>query len=673
MTDISRLRLFVCITVATTLFACQDARQQDDGRSAEQTATYLALNDSMLHLKPTALNDIRRQMAAAAEADDSLTWYDYYLMYGRHFLLSDTPDSILPYIDRTLQYVGGMEQMTPRIRGLAAKANSSKASYHYMLYHNADSVIALYQRAYDLMLQSDMEDNLPDLCANMGDAYIQKNDLPQASRWYRRAILLVDSLGLPADRNITLYMGLGRIYTTLRDFDQAREFYAMADKKFDLMKPNMQSYFLNNYGNYFYYKREYKEALRMFQRLKKHLEQYDATEYFDMYLCKINMADVYLNLGQLDSARYYVEPAEAFFQQQNISTALYYAHTIRIGIALKEGRFVDVNRIIAEEHGLSISDPNIKGIRDRYLNQYYAAIGDFRTAFEGLSADRQQADSAETHMISMRSSDIMTRLTEDTIRLHHQLQMNEREAQYTKQRTAFWMILGILVIIILALVAWFSYEHRRMLQQQLDILTLRMNNARQRISPHFVFNVLNSRMNDTGQEEKDQLLMLAKLIRTNLDMTTQNYVTLAEELDFVNQYIEVERVLLGEDFSYTLEAPERNILEAVTMPSMLIQIIVENAILHGLKQLEHDKKLTITIESNQQDTTIEVADNGPGFDVSHISSERLRTGMNIIRNTLAAINQQNRQHPMTFRIHNDHGCHAVLTIPKGLKIDKLKN
>ena len=48
-------------------------------------------------------------------------------------------------------------------------------------------------------------------------------------------------------------MGLGRIYTSLGDFDQARDFYEMTDRRFGELKPNMQSYFLNNYGNYYYF------------------------------------------------------------------------------------------------------------------------------------------------------------------------------------------------------------------------------------------------------------------------------------------------------------------------------------------------------------------------------------------------------------------------------------
>jgi hypothetical protein len=63
-----------------------------------------------------------------------------------------------------------------------------------------------------------------------------------------------------------------------------------------------------------------------------------------------------------------------------------------------------------------------------------------------------------------------------------------------------------------------------------------------------------------------------------------------------------------------------------------------------------------------------VADNGPGFDIRQYNSDRSRTGLSIIRNTLAVINQNNSKARIKFSIHNDNGCQATLTIPKNIKL-----
>jgi tetratricopeptide (TPR) repeat protein len=651
-----------------TLFCCFTGCNSDDHyagkRTTEDTQRLQALNDSMLQMSPGAVKLIREAMATA---NDSLTWYDYYITYGRRFLLTSTPDSLLPYAERVLRFTASQEE-TPRTRGLAAKALSGKASYYHLLYQQPDTVIKLYTEAYRLMMQSDSKQSLPDLSANLADGYVTANNLPEAAKWYRRAIVLVDSLGLPDEQNITLYMGLGRIYTNMRDFTQAQESYQKAEQRYDEMKPNMQSYFLNNYGNFYYYHREYDKALQMFLRMKAHLEQHHSEENFDMYLCKINLADVYLNLGRTDSARAYVNEVEPYFVRNRVNVGIHYANTIRIGIALQEKNYDEVKRILDSEELTTSGDDNINGIRNTYLSRYYSAIGDYRRAYAILQSNASWKDSTDYSIKRMRSAEIMNRLTEDTIRLHHQLELDQREIHYARTRALLWMLLGILLAAVLLFVVWYYRERRRRLQEQLNMVTLRIANARQRISPHFVFNVLNSHISNTSGKEAESLIMMSKLIRSNLDMSSRNYVTLAEELDFVRQYVAIERMLIGEDFEFTVNAPEHELLRSIMVPSMLIQILVENAILHGLKNQLGHKVLTITVDAADEETRISVTDNGPGFDIRQYNSERSRTGLNIIRTTISSINQENKKLKMRFDIHNDNGCHATITIPKNIKL-----
>lgn len=660
-------RLTALISAIACMCACQDAGRYTKIRTKEECALYKSINDSMQHKTAGALNLIQEQMERAT---DSLAWYDYHLMYGRHYLLSEHPDSLLPYAERTLRFVNSIKTETPRTRGLAAMAVSSIASYHYLLHHSADSVIALYKEAYRLMSKSDIKDALPDLSANLGDAYVATNDLPNASKWYRRALYLTDSLGMPDKQTLTFYMGLGRIYTTLRDFEQAEYYYQMTDRRIDELKPNMKSYFLNNYGNYFYFRKEYGQALETFRRLKAHIESYHAEENFDMFLCQINMADIFLNLHQTDSARYYVSLAEPHFRELGVDLGVYYAQTIRIGIALEEGNYQEVERILKEKQAV-VSDVDIKGIRNLYMKRYYAAIGDYKQAFS------KQEEAIEAHKAEigdrqhLRTSDIMTRLTEDTIRLHHQLAMNQREVAYAKSLNRLTIVIGLLIIIILLFALWFNHERKRRLQTRLDMQNLRMLNVRQRVSPHFVFNVLNSRITKAEEPEADQLMMLAHLIRTNLDLTRRNIVTLDEELDFVSQYVAIEQKVSKIDFNFSIQAPAKELLQKILVPSMLVEILTENAILHGLKNKEGNKELCIKVTVDEHEVRISVIDNGPGFDIRQYNSERSRTGLDIIRTTVSVVNQDNPTAKMHFDIHNEDGCHAILTIPRNIKYTTL--
>ena len=65
----------------------------------------------------------------------------------------------------------------------------------------------------------------------------------------------------------------------------------------------MQAYFLNDYGSYFYYSHDYRSALTKFRQLEQMLVERHMDSNFDMYLCRLNLADVYLNLGMTAEAK----------------------------------------------------------------------------------------------------------------------------------------------------------------------------------------------------------------------------------------------------------------------------------------------------------------------------------------------------------------------------------
>ena len=160
-------------------------------------------------------------------------------------------------------------------------------------------------------------------------------------------------------------------------------------------------------------------------------------------------------------------------------------------------------------------------------------------------------------------------------------------------------------------------------------------------------------------------MSLAKLIRKSLDISRDTFISLNEELDFVKNYIEVQSYILRPDFKFTLNIQPG--IENILIPSMSIQILAENAIKHGLKGLERQQNLTINVIKENDITTITVEDNGRGFDSTKGSGNGL--GMNIIRQTIAAVNKRSKKAKMDMDVHNikDNegnvsGCRIAITI-----------
>lgn len=148
----------------------------------------------------------------------------------------------------------------------------------------------------------------------------------------------------------------------------------------------------------------------------------------------------------------------------------------------------------------------------------------------------------------------------------------------------------------------------------------RLHSLESRIQPHFLFNTLNSisSLTASNPERAEQIVgRLALLLRASLDNSNQPLISLRQELEMVESYLDIESVRLGEKLKRSVViAPE--LLEA-KVPPMSVQSLVENAVKYGITPQSGGGEVMVC-GSSQDDGTlhIEVRDTGPGFDLSKI-------------------------------------------------------
>lgn len=666
-----------CIAVIIIALQACNAKQSNDETAENGNMRWL--DDSIAALAPSALQAIEKGMN---EADDSTTYYEYMLRKAQYYSLTDSPERADTLIDSVKTFVTQQDDgyyatngtcLSPRLNSLMAGAKACQAARYMSVHRDPRRIVALNKETYNLLLNSNSKHNLPKTCANMADAYLLCNDLPNAAKWYRRALFLVDSLELPQKENITLYMGLAQIYLTLRNYSKAKFYNDQTEPHVKEMSPSMQAYYVNNLGNYYYFQGDYKNALLTFLRMKKLLEQHGMVRTFDMYLCKINLADVYLNLGKLDKATAMLDDVEPYFIAQGDNTSIYYCNTIRFGIAVRAGRMHEAERLMADKTDDSLIPYTLVNIRNKYKRRYYELTGDYSKAYALLNRSIAYNDSIEQNLSNMRSAEILSRFTTDTLQLHHDLAIEHKNAEIQSIKFTSTLAISIAVTSILLLILWYLYLRKRRFKMQLRMMNLKLDNVRNRISPHFMFNVLNNRIIKSDVKESNELTELAQLIRANLDMSSTLGVELQKELEFVQQYIRVESYLMGDDFHFNIDIAPDVDASSVRIPSMFIQILTENAIKHALRNKEGVKLLSITVRREQHNTVIRVTDNGPGFNPATL---RRKTGMNIISQTIAVINVRNKD-KIRFAIRNIcspdgqqiKGCEATLKVPDGVKIE----
>ncbi|MEQ9230150.1 MAG: histidine kinase [Cyclobacteriaceae bacterium] len=131
------------------------------------------------------------------------------------------------------------------------------------------------------------------------------------------------------------------------------------------------------------------------------------------------------------------------------------------------------------------------------------------------------------------------------------------------------------------------------------------------INPHFLFNALN---NIRGLILEDQMKArgmvdnLAELLRYSIQFNNQEKVTVKEEMEVVKKYLELEAVHYEDRLEYGNQVPEN--LHSAKLPPMIIQLMAENAIKHGISLQKDGGKINISLSQEGAELVIQVANTG---------------------------------------------------------------
>lgn len=588
------------------------------------------------------------------------------------FLISEY-DSANLIVDSVIKLTGDESDISIRNKVLANAYNTLGNIYSRKII--PDSAISCYKKAYYYSSYFGPSTSLVNISINMADAYLRSGKFDKGAYWYRKSLYLSDTLMIPEKERFPSFYGLGHVYTELRDFSLSDYYYDKAGKYFDSMLPYEKHFYLNNRGNSYYFREDYNTALKYFRQSQTLVNSREDME-FERNLTMVNLGEIFILLNNVDSASYYLNKCYPFFKSINSASALYYIETQLIELALKQGNINEARRIISESVNPGFIEPNMQHIRNKYLQHYFEKSGDYKKAYYFHNKNIKLDDSIRNEKIKMRASDIYMRYKQDSILMMKEFSIKEKESELKLlHQWIYLLVLGILFILAISL-SYLIYKKRindkRIWNLKTDINSLRLENVRNRISPHFIFNVLNREMiKHSDKSEKDNLLNLSKLIRKNLEITDNHCITLKDELDFVKDYISIEKQGITGEFNYNVEIAKNIDINNTYIPSMFIQIPVENAIKHSLRMKDGKKNIWINAEIKNDETEIRITDNGGGFKAKSIN-RGTETGLKVITQSIQLLNLNNKRH-ITMKISNKNlenseiGCEVKFSIPMNFK------
>ncbi|MFC4262800.1 sensor histidine kinase [Ferruginibacter yonginensis] len=157
-------------------------------------------------------------------------------------------------------------------------------------------------------------------------------------------------------------------------------------------------------------------------------------------------------------------------------------------------------------------------------------------------------------------------------------------------------------------------ESKILLEKELDKTTL--SGIKAQMNPHFIFNALNTIQSYVYMNDKKNagiyISKFSDLTRSILDMSNKDAITISEEINALSLYLSLEKMRFEDSFEYEILVDDTLEVDKITIPAMLIQPYVENAVKHGLLHRKTNRQLQIRFQLEGEQVKILVDDNGIG-------------------------------------------------------------
>jgi len=234
------------------------------------------------------------------------------------------------------------------------------------------------------------------------------------------------------------------------------------------------------------------------------------------------------------------------------------------------------------------------------------------------------------------------------------LEIKQREDEiYRQQILKYWIIVAAFLIILLFLFIHVysvskAAKNKHLLEQNLNLYMQKA--LSQQMNPHFIFNTLNSiqffLLNNDKISSNKYLTKFARLMRITLDNSQSETISLYREIESLNLYIELEQLRFENKFTFKITTGADIDTELISIPPLIIQPFVENAIWHGImhRDSNEDGKLIILFSISENNLICTIEDNGIGREKANEirkqkKPEHISLGTQITESRISLINQ----------------------------------
>lgn len=382
----------------------------------------------------------------------------------------------------------------------------------------------------------------------------------------------------------------------------------------------------------------------------------------------MNVGEIYLHKGRLDSALYYMQrsyttlkkniPTNRYFifhipmlmgeihlKLQNKKQALFFineglkkAYELSDNTGIVEGHLNLANYYLQVNQPDSVRRNALLVIEQAWKLKKYEAVSEAGLLLKTWYTEHKNPEKALYYSdLASAAKDSLTNF--EKVKQGQQLRFREQQYQrdlanaqidYQNRLVRYWLIAGLGIVLLIVVALYLNNRRKQkdnlLLKNEIKlqeaefaskIAETEMTALRAQMNPHFIFNCLNSiklyTLENDAQTASDYLTKFSRLIRLVLENSRSEKVTLANELETLQLYIEMEAMRFKNKVKYQLEVDDEIDIHYIDIPPLLLQPYIENAIWHGLMHKEEGGTVIIKIDLEQEHLLqVSIIDDGIG-------------------------------------------------------------
>lgn len=563
----------------------------------------------------------------------------------------------------------------------------------YINLGNGNIILGNYNKAIDYFVKAktifeielnsnptqDLKISLARAYGSIGIVSSEQSNYPRAFEYYIKSIRIYEEL---KDFKMLsrLYNNVGVAYQSQLDYNKALDYFHKAKTIQEQLKDANIGITLTNIANCYVKLKSYPKAISAFNEAEIHVQNNPRAlgewnnsigtyykENDNLQQAILHWDEAVIAFESIDDkfgiADTYIFKSELLFEQKRYDEAI---KNVNLALELSKETNVLEQQRNAEYLLSSVLEKQNKPIDALAHYKLFTALNDSLANTENIRKGVQAEMNFEY----------------EKLKNTERLELEKRElllSEEAKQKKIGYGSAAISIALLLGL--GFLYYNRKQLKKRLtlekELAEYEQKALHLQMNPHFIFNCLGAIsgfiINNGTDHAIKYLSKFSKLMRLTLEYSKESLIPIGKEIESLQNYLELEQLRFNNEFSFTITKSD-TIEDAVAIPPLLIQPLVENAIIHGLIPAKRLGDIIIKFSTDNHSIICEIEDNGIGIDNSNeikknsvqvhksMALDIIKKRLNMIKKvTHKKANLESMQ--LNDKNENSIGTRVVITLP----------